>query len=101
MAAPLSLTGKYQLVIFGHESDARVTDCATRLERALHLAFSQLGVNPRKFLVRVMPGTADFDLDRKMPSIGVFFAFTTTPTLTTHDADRLDCLLRDSLWIFP
>jgi hypothetical protein len=101
MTAPLSLTGKYQLVMFGQEGDARVSDCATRLEGALYMAFNQLGVNPRKFLVRVMPGTADFDLDRKMPSIGVFFGFTTPPTLTTHDADRLDWLLRDGVLIVP
>jgi len=73
MTVPLSLTGKYQLVIFGHEGDARVGDRATRLEGALNLAITQLGVNSRKFLVRVMPGTADFDLDRKMPAVGVFF----------------------------
>jgi hypothetical protein len=101
MTVPLSLTGKYQLVIFGHEGDARVGDCATRLESALNLAITQLGVNSRKFLVRVMPGTADFDLDRKMSSVGVFFGFTTSPTLTIHDAGRLNWLLRDGLLIVP
>jgi hypothetical protein len=48
-----------------------------------------------------MPGTADFDLDRKMPSVGVFFGFTTSPTLTIHDAGRLNWLLRDGLLIVP
>ncbi len=101
MTVPLSLTGKYQLVIFGHEGDGRVADCAGRLERALHDAFNQLSVNPRKFLVRVMPGTAHFALDTKMPSIGVFFGFTPNPALSAHDADRLDWLLRDGLLVIP
>jgi TIR domain len=101
MTVPLSLTGKYQLVILGQEGDSRVAECATRLESALTLAFNQLGVNPRKFLIRVMPGTADFDLDRKMPSLGVFFGFAASPVLTAHDAKRLDWLLRDGLLIIP
>src|ERR1019366_5487203 len=101
MTAPLSLTGKYQLVLFGQDGDSRVSECATRLEAALNLAFNQFGVNPRKFLVRVMPGTGTFDLDRKMPSLGVFFGFAASPVLGPHDAARLDWLLDDGLLIIP
>jgi hypothetical protein len=101
MTVPLSLTGKYQLLVFGHEGDVRVANCAARLEGALLAAFNQLGVNPRKFLVRVMPGTADFDLDPKMLSIGVFFGFAPNPSLSAPDADRLEWLLRDGLLVVP
>lgn len=56
LTTPLSLTGKYQLVILAAEGDPLMSDRTTRLDRALVLAFSQLGVNAKKFLVRVMSG---------------------------------------------
>ena len=75
MTLPLSLMGKYQLVVLGSEGDPQVSDYASRLNTALHLAFNHLGVNTKKFLVRVMSGTSAPDMDRKMPSVAVFFGF--------------------------
>src|SRR5579872_2784838 len=44
MSLALSLIGKYQLVILAAEGDPQVTDHAARLDRALQIAFSHLGV---------------------------------------------------------
>ena len=99
MTVPLSLTGKYQLVIFTGE--AHVRDSPTRLTAALTSAFHQLGVNPRKFLVCVLPGTVGLGLDRKMPTVGVFFGQEPLPILSADDIARLDCLLGDSQLIIP
>jgi hypothetical protein len=101
MTVPLSLTGKYQLVILGQESDSRVNDCASRLRIALNLAFSQLGVNITKFLVQLLPGTAGIDLDRRMPTVAVFFGFSTSPSISTLDANRLSTLLTEGVLIIP
>jgi hypothetical protein len=57
MSLPLSLRGKYQLVVLGHEGDPQVSNWAVRLDNALNISFSQPGVNTKKFLVRVMSGT--------------------------------------------
>lgn len=67
MTLPLSLRGRYQLVVLGPEGDPQVRDCASRLDNALNFAFSHLGVNPKKFLVRVMSGTSGSDMNRRMP----------------------------------
>ena len=99
MTVPLSLTGKYQLVIFA--SVSHVSDSATRLIAAMNVAFQQLGVNPRKFLVSVLPGTAGLSLDRKMPTVGVFFGQEPSPTLSADDSARLDYLLGDSHLMIP
>ena len=56
MAVPLSLTGKYQLVVLGQDDDPQVRECAALLVNAVSVAFSQLGVNSRKFLVHSGPG---------------------------------------------
>lgn len=99
MTIPFSLTGKYQLVIFTAQCD--VSDSATRLTAALSAAFQQLGVNPRKFLVCVQPETTGLSLDRKMPTVGVFFGLEPSPTLSIDDNARLDCLLEDSHLVIP
>jgi hypothetical protein len=57
MTVSLSPMGKYQLVVLGPEGNAQVRDCASRLDNAVNLSFNQLGVNPSKFLIRVMSGT--------------------------------------------
>ncbi len=99
MTVPLSLTGKYQLVILTGVS--HVSDSATRLTAAINAAFHQLGVNPRKFLIYVSPGANGLKLDRKMPTVGVFFGHEPSPMLSTDDSDRLDRLLEDSHLIIP
>jgi len=98
---PVSLTGKYQLIILGHEGDARVAECTGRLNAALTLAFNLLGVNPRKFLVQIQSGSSRPALDRRMPSVAVFFGLVESPTLASLDADRLATLLSDGILIIP
>jgi TIR domain len=101
MTVPPSLAGKYQLVVLGSESDAQVSECASRLDTALNLAFSHLGVNAKKFLVRVMSGTSGPDLNRRMPSVAVFFGLTPSPILSRYDTERLDHLLTDGALVIP
>jgi hypothetical protein len=99
MTLPLSLQGKYQLVVLGTQGDSQVSDCAARLDKALNLSFAHLGVDPKKFLARVMSGTAG--PDRKMPSVAVFFGLVPSPALSVNDARRLDDLLTDGVLIIP
>lgn len=101
MTLSLSLTGKYQLVVLGASGSAEVAACATRLDSALNTAFAQLGVNMKKFLIRVVSGVADPDLDRRMPSVAVFFGATPSPALLTADEKRLGTLLADGALIIP
>src|SRR5271157_3057456 len=101
MTVPLSLTGRYQLVVLGQEGDSRVSECASRLVNAINLAFRQLGVNSKKFLVHSMPGTSGPDLDRRMPAVAVFFGFVPSPSLSASDTKKLDCLLTDGVLIIP
>lgn len=100
MTVPLSLTGKYQLVVLGQEGDPQVSDSAARLVRAVGHAFELRGVNPRKFLVHSTPA-AGLDLDRKMPAVAVFFGFDPSPSLSISDAKRLTDLLNDEILIIP
>lgn len=100
MTVPLSLTGKYQLVILGHEGSLQVNECATRLMTAVGHAFDKLGVNPKKFLVGLLPGSAT-DINNKMPAVGVFFGFSTSPLLSSTDAKRLATLLSDGALVIP
>ena len=44
MTVPLSLTGKYQLVVLGQNGNAEVNACAVRLVNAVSQAFDKLGV---------------------------------------------------------
>src|ERR1700739_1021771 len=101
MTLPLSLTGKYQLVIFAAEGDAKLGDYVSRLDRALDISFGQLGVNVKKFLVRVMSGTSASPLDRGMPPVAVFFGSIPAPRLSPPDVTRLDQLLADGSLIIP
>jgi hypothetical protein len=101
MTVPLSLTGKYQLVILGQDGDAHVSECAARLVNAVRVAFAQVGVNSKKFLVCSMPGTSRSDLDRKMPAVAVFFGFVSSPTLSASDTNTLACLLADGILVIP
>jgi hypothetical protein len=101
MTLSLSLTGKYQLVVLGSEGDPQVSDCASRLDNAVNFAFSHLGVNAKKFLVRVMSGTSGLDMDRRMPSVAVFFGLVPSPVLSPHDTERLGHLLTDGALIIP
>ncbi len=101
MALPLSFTGKYQLIVLGSEGEQQVNDCASRLDNALNLAFNQLGVNPKKFLVRVMAGANDADVNQRMPSVAVFFELVSSPQLSLHNIRILEFLLTDSTLIIP
>jgi len=101
MTVPLSLTGKYQLVVLGPEGDPRVSECASRLDAAINLAFSHLGVNAKKFLVRIMSGKSAPDMNRRMPSVAVFFGFVPSPMLSSYDVERLNHLLTDGALIIP
>jgi hypothetical protein len=100
MTVPLFPTGKYQLVVLGPVGDAEVRDCASRLDNALKLSFNQLGVNPNKFLTRVMSGAASPDMNRRMPSVAVYFGLA-SPMLDRHDTERLGHLLTDGVLIIP
>jgi hypothetical protein len=99
MTTPLSLTGRYQLAVF--EGATPVSDSPARLTAAMNAALQQLGVNHRKFLVPIPPGTTGLGLDRRMPSVGVFFGLAPSPALSVDDAARLDRLLEDGNLIIP
>ncbi len=101
MTVPLTLTGQYQLVVLGQDNDSRVIECASRLVNAVSLAFTQLGVNPKKFLVHSMPGTSSPDLNRRMPAVAVFFGMVSAPTLSASDTKKLGCLLADGILVIP
>jgi len=101
MTLPLSLRGKYQLVLLGAAGSSSVDACALRLDNALNVAFAQLGVNVGKFLVRVRSGMTDPDMDRRMLSVAVFFGLTPSPSLLSTDEERLGHLLTDGSLIIP
>jgi hypothetical protein len=54
ITASSSLIGKYQVVIFGHEGDTRVAECARKLEIALAGLFNDRGVPAKKFLTQML-----------------------------------------------
>ena len=101
MTLPLSLRGKYQLVLLGAAGSSSVDACASRLDNALKVAFAHLGVNVDKFLVRVRAGMTDPDIDRRMLSVAVYFGLTPTPSLSPSDDERLGHLLTDGSLIIP
>lgn len=101
MTSPVSTAGRYQLVVFGHEGDPWVEECSQRLNTALAAALAQLGENPKKFLVTIPSSSTSHTLDRKMPSVGVFFGRVTSPTLSLADSARLADLLNDGNLIIP
>lgn len=101
MSTPVSLTGKYQLVILGHEGDPWVAQCSTRLGDALRIGLGYLGVDPKKFLVQIPSNVASPAFDRKMPTVGVFFGKAISPRLPGADVSRLRDLLDDGHLIVP
>ena len=101
MTLPLSLKGKYQLVVLAAEGDAQFIDHVSRLDHALAVAFLQLGVNMKKFLVSIKSGTSSPAIDRKMPTVAVFFGSTPSPKLSAQDVARLDQLVADGVLVIP
>ena len=101
MTLPLSLRGKYQLVLLGAADSPSVDACASRLDNALKVAFAHLGVNVDKFLVRVRAGMTVPDMDRRMLSVAVYFGLAPSPSLSLSDEERLDHLLTDGSLIIP
>ena len=99
MTTPLSLTGKYQLAVF--ESSSTAGPNSARLVSAVNAALQQLGVNHRKFLVPILPGTLGIAIDARMPSVAVFFGSGLSPVLSADDAARLARLLSDGNLIIP
>jgi len=77
---PLSLTGRYQLVVIGAQGDAGFATRLARLKSAMNVAFGHLGINPSKFLTIVSSGVTNPDIDPRMPSVGIFFGFVANPT---------------------
>jgi hypothetical protein len=101
MTLPLSLTGKYQLVLFGPAGDPELGKNTARLDRALNIAFSLLGVNFKKFLVHVTSDAGGPDLDRRMPSVTVFFGLNPSPVLSSPEQKRLAEIITDGALIIP
>ena len=100
MSLALSLTGKYQLVILAAECDPHITDHTARLDRALQMAFSHLGVSANKFLIAVPSGTG-LGIDGRMPTVGVFFGSVPSPKLSSNDQAKLEDMLTDGTLIIP
>jgi hypothetical protein len=101
MTLPLSLKGQYQLVVLATESDSHLGEYVSRLDHALDLSFSHLGVNVKKFLVRVVTGMAAPALDPRMPTVAVFFGSIPSPKLAAEDMKTLDQLVTDGVLIIP
>jgi len=101
MATSVSLAGQYQLIVLGHETDSWVAQCTARLDGALATGFAHLGDNPKKFLAQFQSGDATRVVDRKMPSVGVFFGRVKSPRLPAADTNRLQDLMADGNLIIP
>jgi hypothetical protein len=100
MTVPISLTGKYQLVVLGQEGYPQVNECARRLVTAVGHAFDKLGVN-KKFLVSLLPGSTASDINRRLHAVAVFFGLVPSPVLSITDAKRLETLIGDGALIIP
>jgi hypothetical protein len=100
MTVPLSLTGKYQVVVLGQAGNPRVNEYAVRLVAAVGHAFDKLGVS-KKFLISLMPGSDAPDINRRMPAVAVFFGLVPSPALSSTDVKRLDTLLNDGALVIP
>ena len=100
MALAPSSMGKYQLVVLGSTGDPHVSTCASRLDAALKLAFSHLGVDDKKFLTRVTLGTSSSNIDPRMPLVGVFFGLAPA-LLSADDTAKLALLLKEGVLIIP
>jgi len=101
MTSLLSVAGKYQLVLLGHEGDLEVARLTDKLQAALNVGLSHLGVNMRKFLVCSTSGAAGPAIDKRFPTVAVFFGLTPSPRLPAADANRLGQLLIDGNLIIP
>src|SRR5208337_210009 len=101
MTVPLSLTGKYQLVVLGQNGNAEVNACAVRLVNAVTQAFDRLGVNPRKFLVSSTPASPGAALDRRMLAVAVYFGCVASPSLSAPDILKLNQMLGDGVLLIP
>lgn len=101
MTVPVSLTGKYQLVVFGQEGSSEVTTYASQLVNAVGQAFDRLGVNAKKFLVPSTPATPGPDLDRRMLAVAVYFGCVPSPSLSAPETTMLNQLLGDGTLIIP
>jgi hypothetical protein len=101
MAPSSPISGKYQLVILGHSGDAQVEECTKRLNAALAIATSNLGLNSKKFLLEIQSGATGIVVNRKMPTVAVFFGMVPSPKLNATDIDRLSQLLADGILIIP
>jgi hypothetical protein len=97
---PLSLTGRYQLVVLGAACQ-QVMQCTSRLQNAVNVGFAHLGVNAGKFLVCLTPDATDQTMNRRMLSVGVFFGLTPLPALSVCDTERLDRLVADGSLVIP
>lgn len=101
MTSPASIAGKYQLVVLGHDGDLWVEECSQRLGTAISSALGQLGENPKKFLITIASSSTGPTLDRKMPSVGVFFGSSVSPRPSPPASVRLASLLNDGNLIIP
>jgi hypothetical protein len=101
LTLPVSLTGKYQLVLLASEGDTDFAGYVSRLRNALAICFGQLGVNIGKFLLCLTSGAVGPPLDRTLPTVGVFFGSTSPARLSVDDAARLDQLLGDGVLVVP
>jgi hypothetical protein len=93
--------GKYQVAVLGHEGDRRVAQYAGRLNTALRGSLKELGVDPKKFLTLIGSGVSTATIDRRMPSVGVFFGLQPAPALSRPDGDLLANLLADGVLVVP
>ncbi|TAL79986.1 MAG: toll/interleukin-1 receptor domain-containing protein [Beijerinckiaceae bacterium] len=101
MTVPLSLTGKYQVVVLGQKGNSEVTAYALRLVSAVSQAFDRLGVNPKKFLVPSTPASPSPSVDRRMLAVAVYFGCVASPSLSASETAMLNQLLADGVWIIP
>jgi hypothetical protein len=94
-------TGKYQLVVLGHEGDGQVVEHSQKLSATLANTLSHLGLNVKKFLTEIPSGSAGAVVDRRMPTVAIFFGVAAAPKLGTLDTARLAQLIGDGILIIP
>jgi len=97
---PLSLQGTYQLVTLGADTDIRSAEYAAALERAVASAMQHLGVSPTRMLVR-LGSRSEAELDRRWPSVTVFFGTAPGSALSPRNTALLDVLLADGTLVIP
>lgn len=99
LTPPLTTRGRYQYAVFGALDDPDVARQSERLRYALTAAMDALGVNPRKFLIDV--SGEDAMIDRRLPSIGIFFGFRHDPVVSADAAAKIGLLASDGRPIIP